>query len=520
MNNVFEAILKSKQKFPHNIALKNNTESISYTELLESVDNLSNFLLYSGISSRDKIAFIAENTPNVIVAIISCLKIGCTVICIHPKSNINTINYIINDAQISAVFSNINIPNIIFPKSYKNLHLDIRKGINDVFQKNYRYKNFELMNSSLPNLDDLAFIIYTSGSTGNPKGVMVTHRNILFTTHAINKHLNNNTSDRILSYLPLSFDYGLYQIFLSLFFGATLYIYEASIFPNNIHKLIENEKITALPGTRGLFNLIFEKCTKRFYSLRYTTNTGESITKKNIDKIKESCPNVSIFLMYGQTECKRVSILPAEYLDIKNDSVGIPLSGTKAFVVNNNMTLCKPYEIGELYVAGPNVCNGYWNKPCQTNQKFLYHFGERLLKTGDLFYMDNNGFLYFCGRNDRMFKSRGYIVEPVKIERTIESLISSINDIVVLPIPDDLYGNKIGLIITADNDWNDEELFEEIREACKKNLDPWYEPHFIFRLNTIPTTVNGKIDRNNMLKYILDNLLERRICKSAVSKNN
>src|SRR6185436_17068984 len=235
---------------------------------------------------------------------------------------------------------------------------------------------------------DLAAIIYTSGSTGDPKGVMLTHRNMLTAATSIACYLELREDDVILNVLPLAFDYGLYQMIMAFRQGARLVLERSFTFPSQVLKLMVEEGVTGFPGVPTLFAILAEMKTLKDYDLsriRYVTNTAAALPQKHILALKDLFPGARIYSMYGLTECKRCTYLPPEDLDRKHGSVGIAIPNTELWVVDAEGARVPPGTVGELVIRGGTVMQGYWGKPDATAEKLKPGPlpGERVLHTGD-----------------------------------------------------------------------------------------------------------------------------------------
>jgi long-chain acyl-CoA synthetase len=211
--------------------------------------------------------------------------------------------------------------------------------------------------------DDLAMLVYTSGSTGRPKGVMMTHANIEAASASIISYLGNRSDDVILNVLPLAFDYGLYQLLMSVRLGATLVLERSFAFPSAIFALMREEKVTGLPLVPTMAALILQMrdlAPNSVPSLRYITNTAAALPVDHVSRLRNLFPTAALFSMYGLTECKRCTYLPPADLDRKPGSVGIAIPGTQAFVVDEAGKVVGPGVVGELVIQGPHVMQGYW----------------------------------------------------------------------------------------------------------------------------------------------------------------
>ncbi len=344
---------------------------------------------------------------------------------------------------------------------------------------------------------DLAAIVYTSGSTGPPKGVTLTHANMTFAAGAIAEYLELTHDDRVLCVVPLSFDYGLYQLLMCVRVGATLVLEKGFAFPGRVVALLQAERITGLPGVPTIFQVLTSLsglAERELPDLRFLTNTAAALSTATIAALRRTFPGARLYSMYGLTECKRVSYLPPDQLDARPESVGIPIPGTEAWIEDADGRELGPGEVGELIVRGAHVMQGYWNDPQATATRLRPGRWpwERVLATGDLFRRDADGYLYFVGRTDDIIKSRGEKVAPREVEEVLHA-VRGVQDVAVVGLPDALLGEAICAYVVAQPG----ELLDPaaLRRACAERLEDHMVPTRIELCAALPTTANGKVDR-------------------------
>ena len=350
--------------------------------------------------------------------------------------------------------------------------------------------------------DTPVYIIYTSGSKGMPKGVCGSQKQILFCCDAINRRLGNNPDDRILCSIPLTFDYGLYQVFLAFLSGAQLYLSSGEVL-QRIPYLLKKWQITAFPALPTMAALLvrtgFLKHADDF-SLRYISFTGEVLPLSLIQTLQEALPRTSVIPMYGMTECKRVAVMPAGRTDkVMAGSCGLPLDGVKVWLVNKDEN-----GIGELVVEGPNVMEGYWGIKDEDSGVFESDrvTGRRRVYTGDLFRIDSEGFLYFCGRRNGIIKIRGYRVNGFGIEEMIRK-VNGVKEAAVTGLPDRVTGEHAAIFVYADDD----SVRMKVKETVRRM--PFYLQNTeVFLLHTpFPRNRNGKTDLKKLCEMAREGLI-------------
>lgn len=452
---------------------------LTYEELNKLVEKLANYLKQYEISDNQRILIINGNSLYTVVSILTCIYLGICFI-IVPEESSSQIAYILKDA----------CPCLIIDTSRK-----FGEGITST----------NLVNRE-PVAAKLIYIIYTSGTTSEPKGVMAGETQVEFCIRAINERLQNGESDRILCCLPLSFDYGLYQLFLALASGACLVLPRAFKI-QDISKLLLIEKITAFPTVPSmLMSLCYSRLLERLLQnhnlpcLRYITSTGDILPVSLICKLHDLLPSTAIIPMYGQTECKRVSVMPYGCEDkVMAGSCGLPLSGTEVWISHPDNE-----GVGELIVSGPNVMEGYLHPD---EAAAMYYFTDKThgksLRTGDLFRMDTDGFLYFCGRVRRMLKVSGHRVGLLEMEtKLLNGLRTPIGALHIIGLDHQLFGNEIVICIYV-KETDTDALLQELREM-KSGLPGYMQPKKAYLTKMeFPLNENGKIDEKILKKNVL-----------------
>lgn len=511
---VNDFLLNSFYDFPDKEALVYSKERFTYEELNKKAENLSNFLLSLNILKSDRVIIFLENSVESVVSIFGILNAGGVFIVVNPLVKPKKLQYMINDSQTKILITDQQhfdqIKNVMNAcPSLQTILLVDKKGE----ESNYDLENIDVFsfydsnksssNHTFPEIIDvdLASIIYTSGSTGFPKGVTMTHRNMVFAADSIISYLNNRSDDVIFNVLPLSFDYGLYQVLMAFRFGGTVILEKSFGFQHQVLNRLSDEKATGFPIVPTIANLLlrikdFEKYD--LSHLRYITNTAQKLPKKTIFSLMKAFPDVEIYSMYGLTECKRVSYLPPEKLSNKPESVGQAIPGTEVFIVDKQgKRIDKSGVVGELVVRGSHIMSGYWNKPEETNKMIKQgkYPGDKWLFTGDYFLMDEENDLYFCGRKDDMIKTSGEKVSPKEIENVIYEL-NDVEEVAVIGVADELLGEAIKAFVSLKKDSDLDE--NKIIFYCSKRLERFMVPKYVEFLNRLPKTVTGKIRKKDL----------------------
>jgi acyl-CoA synthetase (AMP-forming)/AMP-acid ligase II len=298
----------------------------------------------------------------------------------------------------------------------------------------------------------------------------------------------------VLCCLPLSFDYGLYQVFLTTLAGATLCLESREAAGVAVLTTLQRTRATVLPCVPTLAQVLQLAVTRSGappVHLRMITSTGAALPASLIGELAALIPGVAVVRMFGLTECKRVAIMPLDELDQRLESVGYPLDDVECFIVDEAGNQLSAGEAGELVVRGANVMAGYWNAPELTRQRFRRNdLGETLLWTGDLCHMDDDGYLYHHGRIDEQYKENGYRVSAAEIEAAALD-VPGVSQAALLPPLD---GQGSCLVVSCHAKTTVGELVAQLAERIERDKLP---RRTVLR-DSMPLTLNGKIDKKTL----------------------
>jgi long-chain acyl-CoA synthetase len=501
----------SAARYPDKVALVCDGQRLTYSEIDAEANRLANALLAHGVSRGDRVAIYLHNSVPVVVGIFAVLKAGAVFVVINATTREDKLVYILNNCSAAALITEARslerFENL--PKNVPSLKCAVVSGVKDNQMPAHHdlpvldYKNIQsdylASRPAQTNIDlDLACLIYTSGSTGDPKGVMSDHSNVVFAASSIISYLGNVPEDVVIAVLPLSFDYGLYQLLMVFKFGGTLVLERSFAYPAVILKRMETEKVTGFPGVPTVFSLLLNIDLSPYdlSALRYLSNTAAALPVSHIQQIRQKFPWATLFSMYGLTETKRTLYLPPEQLDIRPDSVGIAIPGTEVWLVDENGNRLPPGSTGELVVRGRHVMRGYWNDPDMTSQRYRPGPlpGERLCYTGDIFKMDQEGYLYFLSRKDDIIKSRGEKVAPKEVENVLYA-IPGVVEAAVIGVNDPVLGQAIKAFIVFDG----MQLTEaDVLRHCRAHLEDFMVPQRVEFRDELPKTSSGKVKKSGL----------------------
>jgi long-chain acyl-CoA synthetase len=476
---------------------------LSYAELDDLSDRLAASLWSQGVMRGDRVLVFMGNCWEATVAIYAILKAGAVFSPINASTKADKLAYIIENCRARMVIAQEKLAPIAVEaiRSNKDCELIVAKRGEEAAQPGTHSFTQMLQVARHPVLHggidvDLAMLIYTSGSTGRPKGVMMNHRNIEAAAASITTYVQNSEDDIILNVLPLAFDYGLYQLFMTIRSGATLVLEASFGFPQAIFEVMRREHVTGFPLVPTMAALILQMRDIEpgfLPDLRYITNTAAALPPAHIARLRELFPGVRLYSMYGLTECKRCTYLPPQQLDQRPGSVGIAIPNTEAFVVDDSGAIVEPGIVGELVIRGPHVMQGYWENAEATARMLRPgpNPWEKVLYTGDLFSMDGDGYLYFVGRKDDIIKTRGEKVAPKEVEAVLHAC-PGIAEAVVIGVDDPVLGQAIrAIVVLSDPALTDREIIR----FCAKNLEDFMVPKSLEFRPSLPKTDTGKVSR-------------------------
>jgi len=529
-----ESLLSAAAAAPDKEAVVAPDGRVSYAELLDRSLRLARGLQDRGVGRGDRVAVYLENGVAAVTGIYGALLAGAAFMVLNPQTKEDKLRYILADSGAAAVLAGARSGALLagLARELPALHSVVvvgdavegeGAGQADEASMGEGAVGYERLLQGAPPEPaprgtiplDLAALIYTSGSTGNPKGVMVSHRNMLFTLGSLCEYLRLDAGDRILDVLPLAFDYGLYQVLMSVYLGATAVLEASFAYPMQVVQTIRDNGVTVLPGVPTVFATLLSIHRRQplaMPSVRRITNTAAHLPDDYVPGLLEMCPGALIYKMYGLTECKRVCYLEPELVLAKPSSVGRAIPGTEAFVLDDDGRPVPAGVTGVLHVRGPHVMMGYWNLPEETARMLVPgpYPGERMLNTHDFFRVDGDGLLYFVGRSDDIIKSRGEKVSPVEVENVLSG-IPGVKEVAVVGVPDELLGQAIRAYVVLDRDARERGVQGDgdrgggmseraFRRECVARLEPFMVPRDVIFVEDLPKTGSGKIRKKDLLQ--------------------
>ncbi|MDE5423390.1 AMP-binding protein [Ancylomarina sp. DW003] len=460
-------------------------ETITYKQVYKDSMMLASYLK-NLVGEKEGILLACENSIFSIVAYLAIIKSGNFCIPIDPLIEQGNFEYIVKTTKSKClVFSN---------KFTKTISKSIDHQINEN-EFHDIIKNPDLGIAGFSDEFDsnrIAEILYTSGSTGKPKGVVISHKNIIANTNSIIGYLKLNSDDIMGVVLPFYYCYGLSLLHTHLKVGASLVLINNFIFLPTVINNIKNYKCTGFAGVPSHFQILLKKSESfkntNFPHLRYVTQAGGKLHNNFIEEFINIFPSIEFFVMYGQTEATaRLSYLPPEKLKEKIGSIGKPIPDVFLKVLNESCESVETGGLGEIVAKGDNIMLGYYEDEEAT--KAVLKNGW--LYTGDIGWIDEDGYIFLESRKKEIIKVGGKRVSPKEIEEVIVS-VNEVVDCTITGFHDDLLGEAIKASVVLVDDCEEKQIKKQILEECYKKLQIYKVPQLICFEEKIQVSSSGK----------------------------
>jgi acyl-CoA synthetase (AMP-forming)/AMP-acid ligase II len=481
---IHQLITAQAARQPDATALRYRDEVVSYADFAATLERVSASLAALGVGRDDRVGVYLPKLPQTVYSLLGAAMAGGVFVPINP---------ILKPAQVAYILRDCNIKVLVTAKQRFEQLAEELPGCPDLQTvvvcedegpaDTLPWPEFLAMGADRSGMarridTDMAAILYTSGSTGNPKGVVLSHRNLVAGARSVASYLENRPEDRILSVLPLSFDAGLSQLTTGFSAGASVTLMDY-LLPRDVIRAVAKYRITGLTGVPPLWN-----------QLPATTA-----------KLRAALPATDVYLMYGLTEAFRSTYLPPDQVGTRPDSIGKAIPNAEILVVRPDGSECDPDEPGELVHRGPLVAMGYWNEPAKTAERFKPCPGqldelpltEIAVWSGDQVRRDAEGYLYFISRMDEMIKTSGYRVSPTEVEDCVHAS-GLVSEVAAIGLPHPVIGQAI-LLLACPRDGAGE---TDIVGHCQRELPNYMVPQAVELVEALPRNQNGKIDRKRL----------------------
>lgn len=458
----------------------------SYAQLWSGVENVAARLRQEGLKPGDRVALLLDATPEYVAAYYGILAAGGVVVALNTAAGAAEITACLRHCEARFVIGDGRCELQQAPAHCQ--WLDLAKA--DIWSG----KGAPALLPVGPESDSaLASIIYTSGTTGAPKGVMLSHRNLVSNVVAVADYLQLTAADRVLHALPFHYSYGNSVLHTHLAVGATVLIEPGLAYPHRVLERMARERTSGFSGVPASFALLLARVQLDAYplhSLRYLTQAGGPMAPADIERVRGLLPQTAFFVMYGQTEATaRLTYLPPHRVPDKPGSVGVAIADTQIRIVDDHANALPAGQAGHVCARGPGVMLGYWNDPDATRRVLR----DGWLWTGDLGYLDDDGFLYLQGRSSDLIKTGAHRISPREIEEVLLSL-DEVGEAVAAGVPDPLLGEviKVWLVMRPGASLS----ARQVLAHCRHRLPLYKVPRHVVFIDAIPKTASGKVRRN------------------------
>lgn len=494
--NVTDYIFENTSTLETDLVSVNGT-SMTYSEVYDKITLLSRYLR-DRYGEDNKIILMCTNTPFFIIAYFAIMKSGNVCVPLDTNTKQPLLEWISDICQSPCIITEERIA-----ASLPDLDGEILLNT-DLTGIEERAGEF----APIPEDEDfdgsrLVEIIFTSGSTAKPKGVMLTHDNLIANTSSIVTYLGLTADDKMLVVLPFHYCYGLSLLHTHARVGGSLVLNNTFFFTNTVIRDLLNHECTGFAGVPSHFQILLRKTPKfketDFPHLRYVTQAGGQLAHTFLREFSDAFPDISFFVMYGQTEATaRLSYLPPEMLRDKLGSIGKGIPGVTLEVRNGDNSTVKPGQVGEIYARGGNVMAGYLMDEELTAKTIV----DGWLKTGDLATVDEDGYIFVVAREKEIIKVGGERVSPREIEEVIDTL-PGVVDSSAIGIPDDIFGEAVKVYVVLNDEYANIISPADIKRHCEQNLPKQKVPAHIEIIDRIPVNAVGK-----KVKALVDSLNE------------
>ena len=490
---VHELFEQQVERTPEAIALVFGEQQLSYGELNARANRLAHYLMARGVGRDDCVALLMERSPALVVAILAILKAGAAYVPLHNEQPSARHARMMADAGVRLLLIDGTAEAIAAePLLVLSMDAIAAEGLPE-------------HDPGLPVCSQqLAYVMFTSGSTGVPKGVAVTHSNIV--SLAADSCWRNGTHERVLFHSPHAFDASTYELWVPLLHGGQVVVAPpVRLEVSSLADLIERHSVSGIFLTTALFNLLAEVQPTCFCSVGEVWTGGEAVSSLAMERVRIACPRTRIVHVYGPTETTTFATfhpLPSTERLEGNVPIGKPMEGMRAYVLDAALRPSPVGVPGELYLAGTGLAQGYVGLPDLTGERFVadpfaalfVDGGARMYRTGDLARWLPDGNLEFLGRVDFQVKIRGFRIEPGEIETALRGC-DGIRDAVVLAREDGPGENRLVAYVTVAGSTDDATLPAVLKAHLRSSLPDYMVPSAFVALEALPLTANGKLDR-------------------------
>jgi long-chain acyl-CoA synthetase len=497
------------KKTPHKTAVTQGRRRVTYEELEESTSKIASFLMKNGMQQGERVGILSKNSAEYIASLMGAQRAGGVAVDINFQDSAHEIKTIVNHCGVSFLIAESTSEAVVLgalPEcpSIKNL-ITIEGTSNRPFPKDKMPGGIQHITwGSLlseeegthlapeRSAQDLAAIVYTSGTTGRPKGVMLSHENIVANARSIVEYLELTGDDKVMVVLPFCYSYGKSLLTTHIMKGAELVLENSFMYPNAVFEKMIEEGVTGFAGVPSTISIMLNRSNfakYRFPKLRYLTQAGGPMPPLHAQELSACLSETKIYIMYGQTEATaRLTYLDPSDLRRKPGSIGKAIPGVEVKIIRDLDSPAAAGQEGEIVARGENIMLGYWND-AEATRKVLKN---GWLHTGDIATMDDEGYLSIVGRNSDMIKSGAHRISPREIEEAILEM-REVFEVSAVGVPDEILGETIRAVVVLKQ--GNAIDAHAVQRHCQTKLASFKIPKEVVFIESLPKTSSGKIMR-------------------------
>ena len=476
---------------PDAIAVSAGETRLTYRELDQRANQLAHRLIALGVRQDDRVAILLERSIDLVVAILATVKSGAAYVPLHEGYPADRRQRVVDHSAPAVLLADSAMRGSGLPDGVPTVVVDDDPDT----------AGQPVDDPAVPvHPDQLAYVIHTSGSTGHPKGVAVTQRDVV--RLIFDPQWTPERHERVLMVAPYAFNVSTYEIWMPLLHGGHIVLAPpGNLELDTLRRLITEERITGIHLTAGLFRVVAEESPETFTGVSEILTGGDVIAPNAVRHVLDACPDIVVRAMYGVTETSLFSAhhpLNADYRPGTVVPVGSALSDVTIHILDDRMAPVPTDIEGEIYVAGRGVARGYFGDPEQTAERFVADpFGEpgtRMYRTGDLARHNDDGLIEFVGRASSQVKILGFRIELAEVEAVLAGYLGLTHVVVVVR---ELESGEKRLVayVVPESDGLD---LQALRAHAREALPDYMVPAAFVELESLPLTLNGKLDRNRM----------------------
>lgn len=490
---------------PAAIALKFNTQSLTYAELNQRANQLAHYLIQQGVIGDDRIAVCVEPSLEIMVSLLAIFKAGATYVPLDPSHPADRLTAIVEDTQ----------PRMLLTQAHLVPTLPAIADVTVCLDQDWStMASLPTHNPDLPlNLDQTAYLVYTSGTTGKPKGVMASHRNLLNYILVAQQEFRFNRQDVMPAIARFTFSITMFELFSPLVAGGTLVVLEREHILD-FKRMVETlQQVTVAHMSPSLLRKLLAYIqdsgidVQTFAGLKHISSGGDMVSADLLETMRNVFPHSEIYVLYGSSEVSCMGCFYPVPSDRKvtKSRVGKPFSNVSVRLYDEQQNLVPIGVVGEVYFGGAGITKGYLNREELTQEKFVTIDGQRFYRMGDLGRLDADGNLELLGRSDFQIKLRGIRIEPGEIETALRQAPGIRESIVVAR---ELGKSEKSLVAYVVPTQPGQKLdIEEIRRFLQTKLPDYMIPVGFVVLDALPVNMNQKVDRRALPAPTPENLV-------------